>query len=46
MSGIILHNLSALLVFAMKNVLIFENGYLLFMAAVVLMLTFLLCTQN
>lgn len=46
MLGITLPNLPALLVFAMKNVLIFKNGYLLFMAPVMLMLTFLMGTRN
>lgn len=43
---ITLPNLSAILVFAMKNVLIFQNGYLLFMAPVMLTLTFLMGSQN
>lgn len=43
---ITLPNLSTLLVFAMKNVLIFQSGYLLFIAPVMLMLTFLMGTQN
>lgn len=34
MWGMTLHNLSAKLVFAMKNALIFQNGYLVFMAHV------------
>lgn len=37
---------TALLVFAMKNVLIFPIDYLLFMAPVILLLTFLTGTQN
>lgn len=37
---------TALLVFAMKNVLIFPIGYLLFMAPVMLVLTFFTSTQN
>lgn len=44
---ITLPNLSALLVFTMKNVLIFQNDYLLFMVwYIMVMLTFLMGTQN
>lgn len=41
-----LPNLSTLLVFAMKNALIFQNDYLLPMAPVMLKLTFLMGTEN